>query len=194
MRDDVLDGGLQEGDDVGDKFVFGLDVDEFVEMLLTDIEALFHIGALENGLGGGFLVCTEFLDQLSRSIVGVGKHYGGFTLDGGEEFGIVDSGLFQSLDEEGVFYDFELDLFAEGGTAQFASLNGVEASDVSDVNVRVGFNFFTQSINNLVFKFFSHNVLMILDESDVVRDGLEGAYVRRASFLIVTKKRLWCQL
>ena len=109
-------------------------------MLVTDIEALFDIGTFEDRLGSVLLSGTEVFDELGGRIVGVGKHYGGFTLNHREKLAIVEARLFKSFDEKGVLHDFQLDLFAESGTTQFTGLHRVQTSDIGNVETRIGLN------------------------------------------------------
>ena len=158
LRQHVLDGRLQQGNHVGDELVLRLDVDKFVEMLVADIEALLNIGAFENGFLNVLLSGTEVLDELGGSIVGVRKHYGGFTLDHGEQLGIVEARLLECLDEKSVLNNFQLDLVAESGATQLAGLHRIQASDISNVEIGETLDLFAQSVDMLVFQFFSHNV------------------------------------
>ena len=174
LGDNVLDGRLEQGDHIGDEFVLGFDADQLFQVLFANIEALLNISAFQDGLRDVLVASAIILDQLGRGVVGVRKHDGGFTLDDGEELGIIETRFLHSLDQEGVLDHFQLDLTAEGKTAQLARLNGVETSDIGDVKMRISLNLLAQAVDQLVFQFFFHNESL--------------------TTLEITRKRIWCRL
>ena len=76
--DNVLRRRLQQSHNIGDKFVFALDIGQDLQVLFANIYGFFHVCALEQGQRVIFL--TELLDELGGSIARIAQQQCGLAV------------------------------------------------------------------------------------------------------------------
>ncbi len=151
--DDILGGRLEESDDVGDKFLLALDGDERLE-IVGSVDRRLDVSTLKDRLLVG---SSELLYELSGSVAYVGEHDGSIATEARVELSELTVNRADCLLDQRILNDLELNLLLEAGLAESASLLGVEALDVDEVEVVVALNRLSELFEESGFIFFSHD-------------------------------------
>ena len=133
--DNVLGGRLEQSHNVCDEFVLALDSGKCVELVGTEVNGFFDVSSLQQGQCVAFL--NEVFEQFCRRVAHVGAHQRSRLLECGVEFGVIAFEVFESLAEELVLHNNQLDVGVEASTAKFGGLFGIESGSFYEVEAVV---------------------------------------------------------
>ena len=169
-RNNVLDGTLEQSNDVGNNLVLALDSAESIELVSTYIEAFLSISCL-NGRNGVVLV-GNLLNQLGGNISGVAEHHSSHALQAAIEGREIYLLSIESLHKKIVLYDNHLDFLLETLATERTGLLRVETRYIYNIEVSVFLNLFTELLDDNGFIFLSHDVLLNYASSTVLGSTL----------------------